>query len=344
MSRSFLWIPAAILGCLFLLLAFTDKSGEVQFFVPKGWPKPNHNFSKKPVTEAGFILGNRLFYDPILSKDSTISCSSCHLSFTAFTHADHKVSHGIYGRQGIRNSSTLINLAWSKHFMWDGAIQSLEQQAVLPISHFSEMDNSMEEVVRRLSNNTKYRSYFYKTFADSTVTEERVLNALWQFTVMLVSYNAKYDSIMRHEPNVSFSPNEAIGYQIFKKNCASCHTEPLFTNNSFKNNGLPLDSILMDPGRMAVTGKQSDYLAFKVPTLRNIAFSNPYFHDGRFNKLSEAIDHYTNGIVQSPTLAKELRRKITLSRQEKKDLIAFLKTLTDKPFLYNIAFRYDYPF
>ena len=337
-----IWIPVFLLALFFLLLSFTRHDGVIPFFVPEGWPEPVYDFSKNPVTSAGFLLGNRLFYDPVLSKDSTVSCASCHLSYTAFTHIDHRVSHGIYGRQGTRNSSALINLAWKKSFMWDGAVQNLQLQPIHPITHPAEMDNTMDEVVKKLGNSGEYRAAFYQTYGDSTITAEKVLGALAQFTVMLVSYNSRYDSIQRKDPQVMFTTSEERGYQLFKTHCASCHREPLFTNDAFENNGLPVDTALLDLGRFRITGNPADSFRFKVPTLRNIAFSAPYFHDGRFNKLSEVIDHYTNGIILSTTLAKDLQQNISLNKQDKKDLITFLKTLTDKPFLYNRAFQFDF--
>lgn len=337
------WVSGVLLGLYFLLLSFTGNVGLVPFAVPEGWPQPVYDFSKNPVTQAGFLLGNRLFYDPVLSRDSTISCASCHLSFTAFTHVDHRVSHGIYGRKGTRNASALQNLAWQRHYMWDGAVQSLEQQAIQPITHPAEMDNTLEAAVAKLNASELYRRGFYRAFGDSIVTAERLLQALSQFTVMLVSSHSKYDSVLQKAPNAAFTPGEAHGYALFKTHCASCHAEPLLTNGAFENNGLAPDSALMDLGRWRVTRNPEDSFKFKVPTLRNIAFSPPYFHDGRFNKLAEVLDHYTDGIVVSSTLAQPLRTKINLDKQDKKDLIAFLKTLSDKPFLYNKAFQYDFP-
>lgn len=337
------WIPGLLLGLYFSLLSFTAPLKTIPFVVPEGWPQPVYDFSQKPITQAGFLLGNRLFYDPVLSKDSTISCASCHLSFTAFTHVDHRVSHGIYGRNGTRNASALLNLAWQSAYMWDGAVQSLAQQAIQPITHPAEMDNTLEAAVAKLNASKLYRRCFDRAFGDSVVTAERLLQALSQFTVLLVSSHSKYDSVQQKAPGVAFTAAEAQGYQLFKMHCASCHTEPLFTNGTFENNGLAPDSALMDWGRMRVTGKPEDAFKFKVPSLRNIAFSPPYFHDGRYNKLSEVLDHYTDGIVSSSTLAQPLRTKIYLEKQDKKALIAFLKTLSDKPFLYNKAFQYDFP-
>jgi cytochrome c peroxidase len=283
-----------------------------------------------------------LFFDPMLSKDNTISCASCHLSFTAFTHADHSLSHGIYGKIGKRNSLTLMNLAWNTSFMWDGAINNLELQAINPITSPLEMDSKLEEVIAKLNQSPKYRQQFYRVFEDSTVTVPHLLKALAQFTVMLNSSNSKYDSVMRKEKGVRFNPSEQKGYALFQQHCAACHAEPLFTNHSFQNNGLAIDTTLNDTGRMSLTGDSADYLKFRVPTLRNIEYSAPYFHDGRVNKLKDVLAHYTNGVVNSKTLAKELQVPMVLSTQDKKDILNFLKTLTDPSFLYNERFTYSY--
>ena len=343
MKLKIIYTTTLCLSGFVILLSFViNQQVPIKFVVPKGWPKPVYDFSKNNITADGFKLGNALFYDPVLSKDHTISCSSCHLSFTAFTHADHSLSHGIYGLKGTRNSIGLVNLAWSNSFMWDGRINNLETQALNPITSPVEMDSKMDEVLIRLNNTPRYRTLFFNAFKDSVITSDKLLKGLAQFTVMLESYNSKYDSVMRKEKNVSFSTTEKNGYHIFKLHCASCHTEPLFTNNSFQNNGLAPDSSLNDYGRIKITHKAADSLKFKVPTLRNIEFSAPYFHDGRFNKLKEAVEHYLTGIHQSPTLAKELQQKISLTPPQKKDLIAFLLTLTDKSFLYDNKFRYNF--
>jgi len=326
------------IGVSFAFIKSSNK--KIPFEVPKGWPQPQYDFSKNPLTEEGFKLGSALFYDPILSKDNTISCASCHLSFTAFTHADHSLSHGIEGKIGVRNSLALINLAWNKSFMWDGGVNNLEVQPINPITNPLEMDSKLSDVVNNLNNSAKYRKLFFEAFEDSTVTSQKLLKALAQYTSQLVSYNSKYDSVMRKES--VFSERELNGYKIFKQNCSSCHTEPLFTNYSFQNNGLKMDTILKDFGRMKITQNNQDSLKFRVPTLRNIEFSAPYFHDGRVNKLKDVIQHYSAGIVQSKTLANELQTQMILSDQDKKDLLVFLKTLTDKYALYQERYRYNY--
>jgi len=210
LSRSF-GIAIFIIG----ILSFSDTfTTPLYFEVPKGWPEPKYDFKRNPLTEEGFQLGRHLFYDPIISRDSTISCQSCHLQQTGFTHVDHQLSHGIEGKVGTRNSLALINLAWNKDFMWDGSINNLEVQAINPITSPKEMDEKIENVVAKLQRSEKYRVLFSKAFGDDKVNSQRILKALAQFTVMLKSSNSKYDKVMRKEEN--FTQQEQRGYDLFK--------------------------------------------------------------------------------------------------------------------------------
>jgi cytochrome c peroxidase len=319
--------------------SFTTNKNEIKFVQPKGFPKPFYDFSKNKITEAGFKLGRKLFYDPILSKDSSTSCNSCHLQFTGFTHVDHAFSHGIGGQTGNRNSPTLQNLAWQKFFMWDGGVTNLEMQPINPIENPIEMGSKMKIVVEKLNHSHYYKTKFYQAFGDSTITGQRLLKALSQFLVMLESINSKYDKVKHGEEK--FTANEENGFKIFKKNCAACHTENLFTDGTFHNTGLNYDAELKDIGRMKITHDKNDSLKFKTPTLRNIAVSYPYMHDGRFKKLEQVIDFYTEDKSTNNLVDKILKRRIILSAQEKKDVLAFLQTLTDKEFLFDARFR-DY--
>ena len=302
---------------------------------PKGWPEPHYNPTE---SNSKFELGKKLFYDPKLSRNGSISCANCHLSYTSFTHVDHAVSHGIEGKKGTRNSPVLINLAWNNSFHWDGGVNHLEMQMINPIQHPVEMDNSLENVIAYLNSNHEYKKLFYAAYSDSTANSKSMLQAFAYFTSQLISSNSKYDQYKNKE--LKFSKQEKNGMKLFKKNCNSCHTAPLFNSNLFANNGLLIDTNYNDVGRYAISKIGSDSLQFRVPTLRNIEHSYPYMHDGRFKKLRDVIDHYTNNIdINAPYLSGELRKKIVLSDDEKKDLIAFLKTLTDKEFLYNKRFR-----
>jgi cytochrome c peroxidase len=307
------------------------KSAQAPYPVPEGWPQPVYDFTKNPPDKEKMVLGRRLFYDPTLSRDSTISCASCHLSFTAFAHTDHDLSHGIDGRIGTRNAPALMNLAWHSSFMWDGAINHLDMQPLAPISDSMEMHEDIGRVLAKLQSTDRYPALFYKAFGDSTIRTADLLKSLSQFMLMLVSANSKYDQVKGGADN--FNDQETRGYRLFQQHCADCHTEPLFTNGVFENNGLPPDETLRDPGRMRVTGDSSDYLKFKVPTLRNIALSYPYMHDGRFKTLNQVLNHYIRGIQPNPTLNPKLQHGIPLGSNDKADLIAFLLTLTDQSFV-----------
>jgi cytochrome c peroxidase len=331
-----------VLSFLFFSLKKANRSQYHEpFFIPKGWPKPVYDFNKNELNDKGFELGKKLFYDPILSRDSTISCASCHLQFTGFAHTDHALSHGIEGRIGTRNAMPIMNLAWTKLFHWDGGVNSLEKQPLNPITNPTEMDNTLVNVLGKLNHSKKYRVLFYNVFRDSIASTKSLMKALTQFTVSLETYNSKYDKVMRHESDFFFTEQEEKGYNLFKRNCGSCHKEPLLTNDSFADNGLSLDIDYQDYGREQITHDPKDSFNFRVPTLRNIEVTYPYMHDGRYKKLKEVLDFYTDGKVRRKTLAKELQKPIILSDNDKKDIIAFLKTLTDKEFLFNPKFSFS---
>ena len=321
-----------------ITLSFAIKIGTpIYLEIPKGWPKTKYNFSKNPLTEEGFQLGRKLFYDPILSRDKTMSCASCHLQATGFTHVDHELSHGIDGKIGTRNSLALMNLAWSDNFMWDGGVNHLDVQPINPITSPVEMDETLANVVFKLQKSENYPLLFKEAFGDSKITGQHLLKALSQFVIMLKSSNSKYDKVMRKE--AEFTEKEKNGYRIFKANCASCHKEPLFTGDKFERNGLTLDTTLNDIGRERITNNLEDRMRFKVPTLRNIQFTAPYMHDGRFKKLSDVIKHY-NSLGNDENLPKQLKKPMNLSDNERVDLLAFLHTLTDLEFLFDPKFSF----
>ncbi len=327
-----------ILYVLLLFMLAFQSSNDYLFQVPSNFPKPSYDFSKNALTSPKIQLGRALFYDPILSRNNMISCASCHSQFSAFTHIDHALSHGIEDKIGFRNAPALMNLAWQKLFMRDGAVNHLDVQALAPISNPVEMDENIVQVASKLQHTFIYPQLFYAAFGDSNITGENTLKAISQFMLTLISANSKYDSVMRKE--VLYTAQENNGYLLFKKNCSSCHKEPLFTNDSFMNNGLSVDTTLNDYGRYRVTNNAKDSLKFKVPTLRNIEFSYPYMHDGRMKRMADVLNHYTSGIQKSKTLADELKTPIVLSPNEKVDLTAFLLSLTDKTFLFNSKFFY----
>lgn len=327
-----------ILSFIIFATAFTSITNKL-FYVPKNFPTPIYNFSNNPLSKEKIALGKMLFNDPILSRDNTISCSSCHLSYTAFAHTDHSLSHGINNIIGTRNAPSLANLAWSKNFMWDGAVHHLDAQALAPITNPTEMNETLANIVFKLQKSSSYQQLFYKAFNDSIITGEHTLKAISQFLITLISANSKYDKVTRKDKNVVFSESEKVGYELFKKKCNSCHTEPLFTNNNFENNGLAIDTTLNDFGRIKISNNVADSLKFKVPSLRNCEVTYPYMHDGRFNNLQMVLLHYTNGINYSSTLAPQLKNNFLLDENDKRHIVAFLKTLTDEEFLRNEKFR-----
>jgi cytochrome c peroxidase len=326
------------IGIAFSLSFFLIETTPIYFEIPKNFPKPVYDFKRNPLTEEGFQLGSNLFYDPILSRDNTISCASCHLQQTGFTHVDHDLSHGIDGKIGNRNAISLQNLAWTKDFMWDGGVNHLDVQPIHPITSEVEMDETLENVVSKLQKSDKYRHLFEAAFGTKKITGQLMLKALSQFVVSLTSSNSKYDKVMRKEEK--FTEMEQNGYRLFKQNCASCHREPLFKSDKFEYNGLKLDPTLNDFGRMRITQNPKDSLKFKVPTLRNIQYTFPYMHDGRFKTLNEVIKHY-NALQANKILPKELAKPMHFTDNERTDLVAFLKTLTDKEFLFNPRYAYS---
>jgi cytochrome c peroxidase len=297
--------------------------------IPPGWPKPAKDyFTDNRITEQGFQLGRKLFYDGKLSKDGNFSCGGCHQQFAAFAHYEHDLSHGFNNSFTTRNAPALFNLAWQTSFHRDGGVNHIEVQAISPITAPNEMAESLDSVLIKLKNDKEYPRLFKAAFGTPDITTQRMLKALAQFTGSIVSSNSKYDRVKRGEDR--FTTLEQQGYELFKQKCSSCHTEPLFTDNSFRNNGLAKDSMLNDVGRMLVTGDRNDSLKFRVPSLRNVQLTFPYMHDGRIYSLGEAVEHYRSGIITTqPTLDPLLKNRISMTLQEKYNIIYFLNTLTD---------------
>ena len=301
-------------------------------------PQPLDN----KATVEGVALGKKLFFDPILSRNNTISCSSCHHPEKAFTDGLPK-SVGIDGRIGRRNAMALVNLAWANRFFWDGRIFSLEAQVLLPVPDHLEMDLPWEEAEARLNANSEYRQMFRRAFLlepDEPVMAVHVAKAISQFMRTLISSDSKFDRFVRGE--TMLSPAELRGFDLFRTeraDCFHCHGHDgfaQFTNNSIQNNGLDPQGAWLDSGLSLHTGLSFNIGMFKTPTLRNIAVTAPYMHDGRFATLEEVIDHYDSGGHPSQTidpLMKFVGVGLQLSAQEKSDLLAFLHTLTDEAFL-----------
>src|SRR5688572_11558778 len=308
----------------------------IEFKIPPGFPTPVYQFTDNEVTNDRFKLGRKLFYDKLLSRNNTISCGSCHLQQGAFTHIDHRVSHGIDDLEGIRNAPPIYNLAWHSNFFWDGGVNHLELQPIGPIQNPVEMDETLANVITKLNASSEYRSLFQKAYGSDSIISQTMLRAIAQFMAVMVSADSKYDHYVNGQTSV-FNAQEINGLNLFRQKCESCHSEPLFTDLNYRNNGI--DSVFnFDQGRFVISLDANDIGKFKVPSLRNVEVSYPYMHDGRFKSLEKVMDHYSGGVKNSTTLDPLLAGGIPLTTQEKSDLVAFLKTLTDHTFLSNPIF------
>jgi cytochrome c peroxidase len=309
----------------------------INFVNPPGFPAPTYSFAANPLTEEGFLLGKKLFYDSRLSVDGTVFCGSCHQPEAAFTTFEHDRSHGVNHNHTLRNSPGLFNLAWYPYFNQDGSTQNLQSIYQNHISNQKEMGETVGNVLNKLKNDTAYKRMFRNAFGSESVTADRMFRALTQFVINLVSANSKYDRVLQGQ--ASFTAQEQNGLNIFRAKCGSCHVEPLFTDFSFRNIGLTVDGTLHDYGRMLVTGNPADSLKFRVPSLRNVDFTSYYTHDGRINMMRTVLKHYETGINQSSTLDPLLVNGITLSPTEEDDVVQFLRTLSDSTFLNNPRYR-----
>lgn len=331
----------------FLLLLFSCRKDveipsedAIAFSVPKGWPKPFYNFEGNALTQDGFELGRKLFYDKKLSRDGTISCGSCHQQFVAFAHADHPRSHGIHGLFGKRNSPALFNLNWNTTFMADGGVNHITVQPLAPLQDKAEMDNSISNILTYLQSNSDYKTSFKKVFGSDNIDSQKMLFALTQFMGAMVSSTSKYDKVETNES--SFTSSEMAGKSLFMSTCNHCHTAPLFTDNNFYNIGLEPNIALQDSGRMRITLLASDRHKFRTPSLRNIELTGPYMHDGRFSSLTMAIDYHINKPFAMPNVDPSISNASKLSSEEIAKIIAFLKTLTDYEFCKDKRFSEPY--
>ena len=326
-----------------------------------------------PLTVERVELGKMLFFDKQLSVNNAQSCADCHLPEKAFADA-RRTARGAEGEFGPRNTMPLFNLAWKKEFFWDGRAKSLREQVLQPIQNPIEMHQSLTNLVMKLrssrreetltnksaignrqsaiemslltsaATNEDYPALFAAAFGSPEITPEKISLALENYLLTLTSFDAKFDRVLRGEGK--FTTEEQRGFELFSTeydprrgqfgaDCFHCHGGPLFQSQSFANNGS--DGAFKDIGREKVTGKASDRGKFSVPSLRNVALTAPYMHDGRFRTLEDVVEHYSTGIPRSatldPNLAKHPDGGVPLSADDKRALVAFLKTLTDAQFL-----------
>jgi cytochrome c peroxidase len=311
-----------------IALYLLDPSNQyIKLKIPHGFPYPPIPPDNQPTKER-IALGKRLFSDPILSRDSTISCATCHIESKYFTDGLPK-SKGIEGRTAFRNAPTLVNCAYLPNTMWDGGVPTLEQQVLAPISNPLEMDFDINSVVARLLAHPIYLNLFRRAYGllPSVYTLTRAI-ACYERT--LFSRNCRYDDFLHHRDSSTLSNSEKRGMALFfgeRGECFHCHGEYNFTDYSFKNNGLYL--VYPDSGRARITLNKGDLGMFRVPSLRNIALTAPYMHDGSLPTLKAVIDHYNRG-GEAHFNKSGLLTPMHLSESEIQDLVAFLNALTDK--------------
>jgi cytochrome c peroxidase len=328
-----------------------DKPTPLEWAKPSYFPDPVYDLSKNPLTVEGVELGKFLFYDGILSRTDNIGCGTCHQQQAAFTHHGHDLSHGVDDKIGTRNAPSVQNMAWNTSFFWDGGVHDMDMVPAVPIQNKVEMDERVANAIEKLrktpvagaTKHVDYPKMFKAAFGSDSITADRMMQALSQFMMTMVSATSRYDYFVRGDAS-ALTAQEKDGLSVFKQKCASCHAGELFTDQKFRNNGLAPNRI-NDQGRYTITLNTDDRLKFKVPSLRNVGLTAPYMHDGRFTTLEQVLDHYANdkpgskdSIYVSPTLDQLLnvvgqKRGISLTSTEKQSIIAFLKTLNDDDFI-----------
>lgn len=311
-----------------------------QYLPPISSPKDN------PLTVEGVELGRKLFYDELLSINNNQSCASCHLLDRGMSDTG-AVSVGSEGMVGTRNAMPLFNLGWMDHFFWDGRANTLEEQALMPVRDPIEMHESWTNVVAKLQADDTYPFLFERVFGTQTIDSMMVVYAIAQFERTIISANAPFDKYLLTGSSGWNAMDELAAYQGFalfmdenKGDCFHCHGDsfnPLWTDNLFHNNGL--DAVVTDKGLGKVTGNPSDDGKFKTPSLRNLVFTGPYMHDGRFSTLDQVINHYSEGLNNSPTIDPLMKKVddggVQLTPDEKYYLKMFLISLSDSSFIEN---------
>ena len=338
------WLKAVGTGCLLAALAVAryclvlvnaawppPPGAEL----PRNFPAPVYAPAQNAPDRQAFALGRQLFYDARLSHDGTVSCASCHQQANAFAGVG-RISPGVGGRLGRRNAPALQNLRWKQTFFADGGPKNLETLPLAPLTNPLEMGTTLPALLAKLNADPAYAQRFAQVYGQRPIDSYQLLRALAQFTAALTSASSRYDHYVRHEAGGTLTTQELRGQALFAAKCSSCHATDLFTDESFRNNGLNA-RFPQDSGRVLITFLPTDRGRFKVPSLRNVALTAPYMHDGRFRTLGQVLAHYDHGMVASPTLDPVFRRPdgrlgIPLTAAEQRALIAFLHTLTDTSF------------
>lgn len=307
---------------------------------PSGFPEMTFDSTGNPITVNGVALGKKLFYEGKLSRNNTISCGFCHIQENAFTHHGHNISHGIDDRLGMRNAPPIQNMAFLKNYTWDGVSHNLDERSLVPITTDFEMDSSLPEAVAKLNADANYKNMFKAAFGDENITGEKILKAISQFMATMISADSKYDRMKKG--NAVFTADENQGMALFQNKCAACHSGDLFTDESYRNTGMYYNSQFNDRGRYRVTLDWNDNMKFRVPSLRNVEYTAPYMHDGRFYSLDAVMNFYSENVENQSNLDPLLKQNghmgIPMTSLEKQNIITFLKTLSDKNFITNPKF------
>lgn len=339
------FLSASITGLILIIFLsnsfFRPHETYFPFEIPLGFPTPSIPEDNQ-FTPERIALGKMLFYDPILSKDQTISCASCHKPEFGFGD-NAKFSHGVNDSLTERNAMPLVNLAWVNMFFWDGGVPTLELQVMKPLTNPKEMNLPVLEAVKRLNANKKYVKLFKNAYGTKPDANS-LFKAIACFERTLVSANSRFDQFYYKKNAMAFTDSEIRGYYLFmgsQMHCSSCHIGPNLGQNSFQNNGLY--ESYPDDGRSKVTGLESDKGKFKVPTLRNIALTAPYMHDGSIPTLELVVKHYVSGGKNHPNKSSHVHfpEDPPINDSQIKDLVNFLHTLTDENFIKNPAFLPD---
>jgi cytochrome c peroxidase len=335
---------------LFCLLSFRNKIIPTPYTYPDLFRFPAiPSNSLNPVTNEGVILGRHLFYDSILSINLDMSCASCHKQEYAFSDSPHALSNGNKIKTK-RNSMPLFNLIWSPSFFWDGRANSIEEQVFHPLNDSNELNVNWEKAINRLKKNKKYRNLFKNAFNNSEIDSTKIALSIAQFLRTIISHESKFDKVLQGKEK--FTKQELEGFEIAndqsKGDCLHCHTTDvaiLGTTFMFSNNGIDKNTSFqnyVDNGRGSISKKNEDNGKFKIPSFRNLLFTSPYMHDGRFNTIEEVIDFYSEGVKKSSNIDSKMTHAnkggVKLSKEDKLKLIAFLKTLSDSSFIVNKKF------
>ena len=346
------WIFALVAGAFFSSCSLQEEQEDkvpvytkptpMELEVPDYFPRPFMPESN-PLTQEGVQLGKILFHDPSLSSNRKVSCATCHQQELGFGDGLELSNLGVSGEMLLRHSPALINLAWvTNGLFWDGGAKNLESLAFGPLTHADEMGMSLSGLELRLTENANYPPLFEAAFSDG-ITAQNVAKALAQFQRTLISSNSIYDHFLKNKSEGVLTESQLKGLELVKKHCGACHKGELFTDNLFHNNGLDSDFSdlsheMIFLGRHRVTFLEKDVGAFKTPTLRNVAVTAPFMHDGRFQSLEEVLDHYRFRVRWSPyisplLLQNSVKAGLPISDKEKKEILEFLQALTDQEFL-----------